>query len=687
MSQAYRQQFRASEQGTRKKKRPKEPFDVDLSPEEKQQFADWLCQEIENACTARSSVIAPQGEIDYVNWAYEQGRLRREDKRFEGAADLASYILCEKVDSMRARMVKTVFVEPVWTVQGWGKDAAKAPLAEEFHQWKVEDERLQSYIGKAFHNALLEGNGILEVIERTDRRKVTERRDVAPKLNDEGGLFLGEDGKPELDMDDDGMPKPAKEGEPVVETTVSAFKSMRQGPGYRVVSLRDFLYLPGHAADKADLFGYAKRCYVRMGTLHERQAQGWYENVEQLSGESDRESASAAVERAGQHIAEQREQTVEKELWETLVLYDCDGDGIEEWYLATVHVPSKTLLRLKHDDLGHPRYLDFCPFPRTDSLYGYSYAGHKLMTLNEEHTAIRNMNADRSILATNPPIKRLTGSLWDPVEQPWGTGAVIDVRAMNEVEAMVVPDLPASAVEREHAVLAAAERVSGQNDIATGATSGEARTLGERTMQAESSFVRVEEPVKNCQETMETLFLVRNEIWRRTLQQTGGIEPPQEVVRSIETRGLQTFQGEFTAEHLTGNLRGKPRGSVETADKNRMLFNFNESVKALAGMAQMNPVFAAVLQHPEVAKSILEQWARLYSVQDRHVFVQAANAVIEGMKAQAAAQQQMQAEEQAIMQGQLGPAGNAGGLPPGLLQALPPEAAAILGGGQPEGMA
>jgi hypothetical protein len=193
-------------------------------------------------------------------------------------------------------------------------------------------------------------------------------------------------------------------------------------------------------------------------------------------------------------------------------------------------------------------------------------------------------------------------------------------------------------------------------------------------MQAESSFVRVEEPVKNCQETMETLFLVRNALWIRTLEQQGGIEPPEPIVRNIQTRQLELTDGKFTADNLRGNLRGKPRGSVETADKSRRLFNFNESIKALAGMSQMNPVFAAVLQHPEVAKAILEEWARNYSVENRHVFVQAADAVIEGMKAQAAAQEQMAAQQQALGNGpvaQIGPAGNAGALPPELAAVLP----------------
>lgn len=658
-----------------------EAFDIDLDEGKRTAFTEWLAREIQGAFDARAAIIAPHGEIDYVTWCYEQGRSAPSALRWEGAADLASYIITEKVDAMRARMTKTIMgPEPVWTVEGWGPDAKKAPFVEEFHQWKLEDERLQTYLTKALHNALIEGNGILEVIDRADRRKVVRQQALAPVTAEDGSVLLGDDNQPQVQTDEQGLPVPATDDAPTVQAEVTSFQSVRTGPGYRVVSLRDFLFLPGHAADKADLFGYVSRAYVSLGTLKERALQGYYADVDRLSANSDRDEGSAAVERGGQTIAPQANETAEKELWQGLVLYDCDGDGIHEWYMFTLHIPSKTLLRLKHDDLGIPRYMDFCPFPRPDSVYGYSYAAHKMLTLNEEHTAIRNNIADRSTLAANPPLMRMHGALWNPDEQPFGTGRVIDVRSKDEITPLIIPDVPASLVNREAAVLAAAERVSGQNDISTGTTSGEDRTLGERQMQAESSFVRIEEPVKHCQETMEDLWKVRNEIWRRTLQaQDGGIVAPDRIVTSLQNRGLELQDGKFTAQMLAGNLRGKPKGSVETADKARMRADYNASLSALAGLAKMNPFFAMILQDPEVSKSLLEQWARLYSAADRNAFMQAGQRVMQRLQAEAQMQQQAQ-----MMGGQppQAPPGDGGDV----VSALPPAIQALLtAGGQPEG--
>src|SRR5690606_2793098 len=113
----------------------------------------------QQALDARSAIIMPDGLIDYWHALYEQRR-RVGLGPWPGAADLASYIVTEKVDALRARLMKTIFVEPVWVVEGWGEAAKRAPIVEEFHQWKVEEERLQSKLGRVLHLALIEGTGI-----------------------------------------------------------------------------------------------------------------------------------------------------------------------------------------------------------------------------------------------------------------------------------------------------------------------------------------------------------------------------------------------------------------------------------------------------------------------------------------------------------------------------------------------
>lgn len=594
-------------------------MDVPLSADEERELVNWLADEINAALDARATVIQQGGDLDYWHWLYEQGRKASSAKPWASAADLGSYIPTEKVDAMRARIVKTVFTEPVWVVEGWGRDAQRAPIVEEFHQWKTEEERLQTILGKAFHLALVEGTGVLECYERTERRLVRKQETVVPQASPDGGLVFDVKGQPEPARQPDGQLLPATDEQQPQMDLVTEQTVMRRGPGYRVLSLRDFLFLPGHAADVDGLWGYAKRFYRRVPELQQREKDGVYRHVEALD-DADERTQTESQRAAGQDVAVQRGPTAEKELWEVLFLSDLDGKG-ERWYVATLSVSRRVLLRLQHDDLGRPRFFAFTPFPRADSVYGYSLVGHKLITTSEEHTALRNMVADRSALATNAPIKRVQGALWNPDTQPWGPRAVIDVRDVREIEPMQVPDVPPSAIERERAIITAAERVSGLNDVALGTLPQQDRTLGEVQLVTEQSFVRMEEAIHYIQEQLEDLWQVRNELWIRALQQGEGEPAPTRMVQSLESHGVVLPDGAVTAAMLRGAFRGKPRGSVETADLLRLRADFNGFLQSLPPLIALFPQLGLYLGQPQAARALLEHALRVYRVPDRQAFL------------------------------------------------------------------
>src|SRR4051812_48494970 len=156
-------------------RRMKDPTAVRFkSDTAKRDFITWLCDCIQAEEAAQSAFIQPYGLLDYSHWLYEQGKSDAKALPYPGAADLNSTIVTEKVDGMRARIIRTVFTDPVWSVEGWGQDAKKAPFSEEFHQWMLERERLQQYLSKVIHNSLVEQNGILEVLDRADVRAVQQ---------------------------------------------------------------------------------------------------------------------------------------------------------------------------------------------------------------------------------------------------------------------------------------------------------------------------------------------------------------------------------------------------------------------------------------------------------------------------------------------------------------------------------
>jgi len=609
-----------------------EAFDVKLTAEEREQLANDLVQDVEDAFNARSETIDTGGTLDLLDWFYEQGQSEAQDRPFPGAADLTSPFITESVDALRARMLRTIFgVEPFCVVDGWGQSASRAPIVEAFHEWQIHEEGLPAELAKVVHGGLLEDCFILEVRERIETVRRTETVDVALELHPESGGPIFSEGPdktltPKLKMDGD-EPVPAQDGEPSAKVERRYTKTRRLGPEYDVISMRDFVFLPGHAKHHREVFGYAKRFKMRVPLLQERAHDGVFdeEAVKLLGEESDVEmdtTPSAPI------VAPQRGPSAEKELYELSIKRDLDGDGREEWYVATVGAKTRCLLRLKLDTfvqkVGKPRCVPFVFFPRRNSVYGYIFA-EKLLTMAEEHTALRNMKADRQALCTNAPMTVLSTALWDPELEPFGIGRKITVRDHNEIQQLDIKDVPSSCVEQEQMLFMLKERISGLSDVASvGTQSRQSRTLGQDEMVAQASHVRIEEPIAHLRTAIATVMELRHAIWIDTLEaDPKGLEAPAEVVQALQARGVADFDGRFTAQMLKGKFRFKPYGSVETADSGRRMQYFNESLVAIGNLSKMFPGFMQMFQNPDVMRSVAEEWARVYKIRNPSVFLKA----------------------------------------------------------------
>jgi hypothetical protein len=621
-----------------KSKKPK-AFDVAFSDSERKNFTNDLCLDIQNALMARQSVIGDGGLIDYADWFYEQGRSAAEDLPFPGAADLTSYFITENVDALRSRLMKAVFgVRPFSFVEGWGADAKKAPVVEAFLDWQVRKpfSEFKTELAKTIHGALIEDGYILEVSEQTETTKRTEQLDVALELaphpdTGEPVPILGPDGHPKIQQDPQtGEPVVAQAGQPKATIERTQTKTKRLGPQYDPISLKDFVFLPGHAKSSKRVYGYAYRIFLRQSDVDERVLDGVYdaEAVKTLGTNSDRETHTIPV--PVDTIADQYGPNVEKEFWQVSIKRDLDEDGREEWYLATVSLKERLLLRLKLDlfvqKVGMPRCVPFILFPRRDSIYGYSYAFSKLMTLAEEHTSLRNMKADRGALATNAPMTQLTGGLWDPTVQPFGVGRVITVRDHNELKQLQIADVPVSIVEQEHALLSAKERVGGLSDAAVGVLSSERRTLGENKLVAGGSAVRVDEVIGHLHLAIARVMALTHAIWVETLEaEKQGIDAPQSIANSLKA-SMPEFSGTFTADMLKGDFQFEPYGSDDTADRDRQRQEGDSFILALTNLAKVLPGFQPLMVSPEVTKAILEHLLRAYDVRDKQPFLGALQA-------------------------------------------------------------
>lgn len=606
-----------------KPKRPS-PFDVKMTATEREQFASDLCIDVQGALDARAAMIADGGLIDLYDWYYEQGRSAPKDRPFPGAADLTSYFITENVSALRARLMKAVFgVKPFCFVEGWGADAAKAPFVESFHDWQVRKSGLKLELYKTILGALIEDAYVLEVSEKIETRRITETIDAALDVSSGGPVFEG--GQPKIALDEFGDPVPSKDGEASAKVQRTRTQTKRLGPQYDPISMKDFVFLPGHVKSEKLTWGHAYRIWARLPDLQEQVKDGIYdaEAVKTIGTQSDREMTDPPTNTS--EIAPQYHDAREKELFQVSLKRDLDGDGREEWYVATISLLHRQVLRLKLDTfamrVGKSRCVPFVLYPRRDSVYGYSYAG-MLETLAEEHTSLRNMKADRQNLATNSPILRQRNSQWDPDTQPIGVGRVIDVGEMNELKQLQFTDVPSSVIQSEAFLHQSKERVGGLSDNFVGLLSSQDRTLGENRLAAGGSAVRVDEVVGHLHAAIATVMELSHAIWQDALAaDPRGIAAPAGIADALKAQGMELQNGRFTEAQLKGEFAFEPYGSDATANPDRRKSDFNSGIEALANLAKVVPGLQVIFQNHEAAKAILEEWLRVYDVRDRQPFL------------------------------------------------------------------
>ena len=638
-------------------------------------LAAWLSQELDLALSMRGALA---DDIAYRWTYYEQGRTRK-NAPWPDAADLTSPYATEFVDAILGRIMDTVMVDPVWIVEGWGESAKKAPFVEEFHQRAQEQERLQGYLRECFLRALIEPAGILEVSEGIDWQPVRKSLKAKIHTNDLGGPVLDEKTQPIPVMDQAGQFVEAGDNEPSASITVDEYQPVRLGPSYDVVPYLDYVRFPIHARAKSEIWGYAKRFWRRVPELQTKAKRGLYDAqaVEQLQGSDERRTYQSGVEPPPLNVVSQDGPTAQKELWEFSFLADLDGAGAR-WWIATLSRQHTQLLRLQVDSRTS-RFIEFVPFPKPGSRDGYSLV-EKMLTLLEEDTAVRNLQADRTALASAPVILRQSGSLWDPYEQPIGPGQVVDVRDPRELTQWQYTDTPPSLQVWRQNVRADIERGVGLNDVSVGTQTQERRTLGEVRLAAGYSNVRVKTIISAIQESLEELGQARHAIWVKTLEgMPQGIPAPQSFMTGLDVRGIemQTLQstGRITADMLSGMFWFKPRGSVETADLEAQGQLFMEVLKLMQPLIQLNPNLKAIFTTEEASRALVEQMLRVTRWPDKQAFLgseakRALGAVFQ--------QQAQQAQQDALMQHPMmqmiqamADHGGQPGLPPGAPQGQP----------------
>src|SRR5438093_241614 len=179
----------------------RDPFQVTLSDSQRTTLALWLSEQLDDALNAKAT---QDRDVDYWHMLYEQARTRStKNLPWPDAADLTSYLACEKVDALHARAMRTIWTDPVCTVSAYGEAADRAPFIEEFHQWKAEEERLQSVLDTLWLISLIEPRGLVEIYEGSEWRTVRKRMQVKVQVDPlTGAMSFDEQGNIQFEKDE-----------------------------------------------------------------------------------------------------------------------------------------------------------------------------------------------------------------------------------------------------------------------------------------------------------------------------------------------------------------------------------------------------------------------------------------------------------------------------------------------------
>lgn len=610
------------------------PFDIPLTDQKKRDLTTLLVEAIRTGLQARQVHMQDHGLIDYAYALYEQERQSGIPLgQPTPSADLTSPIGMENVDALSARAVKTIFVEPLWIVEGAGDSAPKAPAVEEYMQWRQERMRLQSACKRWFDASLIEEGAVMEAVEAVEPYLCTEEIDAditRDPMNTDvdalGAPVVDEKGQPVPLRDPvTGALVPAQAGQPYVKVQREYMDYRRRGASLRLHSGKDTLMLPGHARDTSEIYAQAFRFWRRLDQLKADVEEGKYDkDAVELLGESQERDTRAEHVRGGQDVEVDHSSTfVDKELWRVQILANLDGKGFA-FYIVTLSEQHNVILRIQRDWMKRWRGVYANPHPRTYSIWGYSMILTKLGTTIEEHTAWRNMNADRGTLKASTPLKALKTEDWDPELQPFGVDQVIRVNSMEGIQPFEFDDIPQGAFDRERSCIVDAQRIIGLNDIALGQLSRTDRTLGENRLATRESYSRTDSPIGLFQEALEELGELIHAIEEKTLrEQEKGLEVSSSMVDNLKQRGGEyaEFNGMVTAEMISGTFRFKPRGSVESADPQQRQAVMIAGFERLFQWAQINPFLMQRVQSEMFAKAVLEWFVTEFKPRNKAAFL------------------------------------------------------------------
>ena len=552
-----------------------EPLPAPIDEKEQEKVVQKLKYEYD----AFKNAIAPlHGKIDTWHELYEAQRTEGKEFPWPDASNFSVPLIMATVDSIHARIVKAVFeVDPLWLAKPRSPTGVQSgKKAEQYLDYWADEMSLPARLDMVIHNMLIEGVGILKVDWVRKQTQIPGATTVDPNTG---------------------------------QQTRSAPQTVTEyeGPSAYSVPLKDFVLIPADAPTIEDAVYVGHRVFRTHSQLLDRERAGFYFNVDKLLEKSQGDSTTdrtpnpskvlATTEGSGQY-----EETRQYEVVEMYGPYDW-GDGPVPTLFA-FSPEHNILLRIEPYpyEYGRAPYIDFAVYRRPNFFWARSVA-EMLESAQEELTALHNMRSDAIARRIAPPILRRTGARWDPEEQPWQPGMVIDVTDPAEIIELQLSDVPNSLFAHEQDVMAFVERVTGQSDYFMGRSPSQSRTATEVNRVTSEGLARMDVSVSRFQESMTKLAWV---LWwllyqYRPHMDTFAVGNQEYTITKDEMRpannGLMPF--EFIPQ-------GELSDASKDARRQQLIFLLQTSSQALSQF------------YPDGIRSLLDEVFAAFDIQNRN---------------------------------------------------------------------
>lgn len=399
---------------------------------------EWFYQEMLRALSER--VPLEQEWIKAYKAYFARPAQEQKDFPFVKSSNLVIPIVATDVDTAVARYMSLLF-EPdsLWYTKAWRPDMVEfARVVNEFLPWAQKNElrNLHENVYSGVFETVLLGTGVWKTRYRREEKIVFEYRE--------------------------GQTDPFSIDVPTVQQQKRALTS--DCPEVRHVPLYDF-FVNANALTLDDSAFCAERVLLSTAAFTTRANSGLYQMPTNIASWNRQERGSTVLQSIQnlQDLVPQRPDQIE--LFESWFDWDLTGSGVMQSIVMTIHLPSKTLVRVDYNPFfNQQKPYDVARYVKPPtSFYGIGYY-NMLGVFQDEVTTMHNQRLDNNTISNVSMFKAIkNGNIQEG--EPLFPGRILFVDDMNEIMPMQMGQPNQADLATEQAAMSYATKRTGLSDL------------------------------------------------------------------------------------------------------------------------------------------------------------------------------------------------------------------------------